>query len=84
VDPANEETAMRLRFTNEETGESVTLDVEAGGNIWLGTDQGDDRIGSLFLDSAARTVGLGRYDEAIAWWEYENPLPVSATVGVTD
>lgn len=68
---------MRFRLTTD-AGEDVTISVEPGENIWI--ERADDdcngaRIGSLYVERDADTIGLGRYSEETAWWEYENPLP---------
>lgn len=69
---------MRLTFRTDD-GQAVTLDVPPGENVWI--EQSDpecngNRIGSLYLNREADEIGLGRYSEEIAWWEYENPLPI--------
>lgn len=68
---------MRIRFSTDD-GQSVTLDVQPGENVWIEQDDDDcrgNRFGSLYLERDSSTIGLGRYSEETAWWEYENPLP---------
>jgi hypothetical protein len=64
---------MKLHLTTD-SGEDVTITVNPGENVWIDDCRGA-RIGSLYLDSEGDTLGLGRYSEETAWWEYENPLP---------
>lgn len=70
---------MKLRMYTD-AGETAIITVEPGENVWI--EQADDdcngaRIGSLYLDKDSDTLGLGRYSEEVAWWEYENPLPTA-------
>ena len=66
---------MILHMTTE-AGQSVTVEVPNGANVWLDTEDGDT-IGSLYLSQDGATLGLGRYTVAAGGWDYAETIPTT-------